>query len=295
MSPVQTDAATSSVKLDLLSRLGLPEGADEQAVRAAHRSIVEYLDDAPSEIGRWAARRKQEADRLLSLLTGPEAALEPMARKASPAAGPRGTGKVPRPLMVLIGLLVVAGVVFGVYQLGKSPSDLPAMTAAQSTASASPTLDAAQLAALMAKVQANPKDVASLQGIADLYYDAGDFAKAKSFLERILAIDPKNTKALLGAGAASYNTKDYTAAVASWSAAAQYEPNNAEAHYDLGFAYMMTGQKDKMAAEWALVVKLAPDSDMAKNVQQHVTGTNASASPSPAASTTPAPSSTPGK
>lgn len=295
MSPAQTDVGTSAVKKDLLARLGLAEGADEQSVRSAHRTIVEFLDSAPDDITRWAGRRKQEADRLLSLLTGPESALAPLERQAAPAASKAVTGRagLPKPLLVLLGAALIVGIVFGVYQLGKPASDLPAMTAAQGTATPVPTVDATQLSQLMAKIQANPKDTDSLEAIAELYAAANDFKSAKPFLDKILAYDPKNQKALIESGAAAYNVADYTTAVQAWTLGTQYYPDSAELHYDLGFAYMMSGQNDKMQAEWAQVVKLAPDSDMAKNVQQHVNGTKSSATPTAAG--TPAPSATPSK
>lgn len=291
MSPAPTEPNTSAVRKDLLGRLGLPAASDEQAVRGAHRAIVDYLDSAPDDISGWAGRRKQEADKLLSLLTGPDAALVSMARPAAPVAG-GVRKKVPTLVWVVVGLLALTGVIWGVYQLGK-PSDLPAMTAAQASSTPVPTVDASELAKLMEKVQANPKDTDSLNAIANLYFNAGDMKSAKAFLEKILAYDPTNQKALMGSGAISYQNKDYTSAETTWLAAAAAYPNDPEVHYDLGFVYMMTGASDKMQAEWAKVIQLAPDTDMAKNVQQHVGTVKSSASPTTGA--VPTPSATPSK
>ncbi len=146
---------------------------------------------------------------------------------------------------------------------------------------AAPTVDAAALADLMKKVAADPKDNDSLQKIADLYYNAGDFKNAGVFLDKVLANDPANVKALIAAGAAAYNAGDNTTAEARWGKAATIEPNNAEIHYDMGFLYMTTKRTDLMQAEWAKVVQLAPGSQMAQNVQQHVGSATAAPSAAP--------------
>lgn len=295
MTRAQSASSVSTVRKDLLARLGLPATADEQAVSAAHAQIIDFLDAAPDDIAGWADRRRQEADRIVALLDGPEPELVSAAPVVSAAPAPRPAAprrSLPRPAMVgLLGVVALA-VIVGVYQFGKPSTDLPAMTAAQgATASAAPTLDATKLADLMKKVQDNPKDAESLQAIADLYYNAGDFKNSKTFLDKILAFDPKNEKALVGSGAAAFNAGDTAGAEKVWTQAAEFYPNNVEVHYDLGFLYMTTNRTDKMKAEWATVVKLAPDSDMAKNVQQHVSSTTAS--PSPGASAAPTPSASP--
>jgi cytochrome c-type biogenesis protein CcmH/NrfG len=296
MTRAQSASSVSAVRKDLLARLGLPATADDMAVVDAHTQIVGFLDAAPEDIAGWAGRRRQEADRIVALLDGPEpeptTSAPPVVRAATPAGRPATVRRrLPRPAMVgILGVLAVA-VIVGVYQLGKPSGDLPAMTAAQgASASPAPTLDATKVADLMMKIQANPKDTESLQALADLYYTAGDFKNSKTFLDKILAFDPKNEKALVGSGAAAFNAGDTASAEKVWTQASAYYPNNVEVHYDLGFLYMTTNRTDKMQAEWATVVKLAPDSDMAKNVQQHVSSTTASPSPGASASSTPSPS-----
>ena len=46
-------------------------------------------------------------------------------------------------------------------------------------AAASPAVDTARVGELMQKIQANPKDVTSLQSLADIYYGAGDVAESR--------------------------------------------------------------------------------------------------------------------
>ncbi len=286
---------TATVRTDLLARLGLDGGADDQAVEAAHARITEFLSAAPDDLDRWASRRQQEADRIHTLLTGPATALasavaatnakaaqaRPGQRRAgSPTAATATTqaaGRNRKPFLWAGALIVAIAVVFGVWYSGRPA--VPDLTKADTSSSAATSsLDPAKVAAFMKKITANPKDTVSLLGLADLYYNAGDFANAKTFLNKVIAYDPKNERALLGLGAASYNSGDAKTAEAAWTKVAAQDPKNPEVHYDLGFLYMTTKRTALMKAEWAQVVALAPNSDMAKNVQSQVGSTTPTAS-----------------
>ena len=70
-----------------------------------------------------------------------------------------------------LGALAV-GLIVGVYVSGQgtqAASGGTAGTTPVATASATPTLDAAQVATLKAKIAANPSDTVSLKALADLY------------------------------------------------------------------------------------------------------------------------------
>jgi tetratricopeptide (TPR) repeat protein len=267
-----TTMSPASVKSDLLARLGLRAEADDQELESTHDTIVEYLDAAPSDIRGWADRRQQEVDRIFTLLTGPESELQSLARPTTRGAAPAGQEGRPnqtnRILLGVIAVLVTIGVVVGVYWIGKP--DVPEMTAAQQTTQTAPVLDQAKLADLTKKVAANPKDVASLQGIADLYFNAQDWTNAKAFAQKILAVDPKNQQGLVSLGAAAYNSGDTATAEKTWKNGVALFPNSAELHYDLGFLYMTTGRNDLMKVEWAKVVAIDPKSELAKTVQSQV-------------------------
>ncbi len=145
-------------------------------------------------------------------------------------------------------MLVTVGVVFGVYWVGRpTVPDVTAGASASSAASpsAAPALDQAQLAALTAKVTANPKDVASLQKITDLYFAANDWTDAKAAAQKVLDVDPTNEQGLISLGAASYNGGDNASAEKAWKAGIKAHPKNAEMHYDLGFLYMTTGRNER--------------------------------------------------
>jgi len=264
-----TTPSPSRVKSDLLARLGLDAAADDQQLETTHDTIVEYLESAPEDIRGWADRRQQEVDRVFALLTGPESELKALARPAAAAPAATEPNKSNRLLMGIIAVLVTIGVVFGVYQMGKP--DVPEMTAAQGSPTATqPVLDQAKLAELTKKVEANPKDVASLQGIANLYFDAQDWKNAQAFSQKVLDVDAKNAQGHISLGAAAYNGGDSKTAEATWKKGVQLHPENAELHYDLGFLYMTTGRQDLMKTEWNKVVEIDPNSELAKTVQSQV-------------------------
>lgn len=213
-------------------------------------------------------------------------ARQAMARaQLAPQARPeRGQGLTLRNRVTLVaaGLAVIAIVAFAGYRFGGGgvAASLPVASPA-----ASASLDLAAVNAYMQKITANPKDTASLQGLADLYYGAADYASATKFLNQILAYDPNNERALLGLGAAAFNGGDSASAESAWKKVVSINAKSVEAHYDLGFLYLNLNDLVGVQREWQLVIQLDPGSDVAKNVQDHLDAIAAEASSSPAAST----------
>jgi cytochrome c-type biogenesis protein CcmH/NrfG len=189
-------------------------------------------------------------------------------------------------MLAAIGAVVAIAVVFLVFQMGKG-SDVPGIsgkpTGQETTAAAagSTPVDQAKVAALMKKISANPKDVASLQGLGDAYFAANDYKNAALWEQKVLAVDPKNQVALLALGAAQFNLGNAVEAKKQWLIAAKLYPNNAEVHYDLGFLYMSATPPDtaNMQAEWKKVVAIDPSSQLAKTVATHLK----SSTPTPSA------------
>ena len=295
---------------ELLGRLGLWADASMQDVEAAHNVLVEFLELAPRKVTLWAAARTADVDEAFALLSGPEAELIAATQTAPTAAvdlpkntltsppapsapsGPFAALAANKPqrnkIIGAIGAVLAVAVVFFVFQMGKS-SDVPGIsgtpTGTETTAAAGAVtpVDPAKLAALMQKITANPKDVASLQGIGDLYYGATDYKNASLWEEKVLAVDPKNQVALLSLGAAQFNLGNAVEAKKAWLIAAGLYPKNAEVHYDLGFLYFSQTPPDtaKMTAEWKKVVAIDPNSALAKTVADHLK------TPAPSASATP--------
>lgn len=193
--------------------------------------------------------------------------------------------------LVAGGIALVAIVAFVGYRFGGGGQAASLPVAGPS---ASPSIDMAAVGAYMQKISANPKDTESLQGLADLYYTAHDYASASDFLSQILAYEPTNIRALLGLGAAAFNGGDSTGAETAWNKVVAIDPKSVEAHYDLGFLYLNTNDLVSVKREWELVIQLDPGSDVAKNVKKHLDALAAQASGSPSAgSSAAAPSAAP--
>ncbi len=186
-------------------------------------------------------------------------------------------GLLTRIALVAAGLVGVGVLVFAVYSFGGGGSGVPGMSGtpapeSSAAAGAGSGVDQAQVGTLMQELQKDPNDVEILRQLADTYYQGGDFATAGTFFDKIITIDPKNVNALLGRGATAYNVGDATLAEKDWTEVIKLDPKNVDAHYYLGFMYLDSASPDlaKVKAEWNKVIELAPDSDIAKTIQQHL-------------------------
>jgi tetratricopeptide (TPR) repeat protein len=305
----------AAVERELLARLGLRADASSQDVESAHDQLIEYLEQAPADLRSWARREITRADEAYALLSDPTidrsalagtvvvAAPAPVpattaARVAAPSWGPatRPTAVTGNPLVrrVAIGAAVIVGAVaiaLAGYNMNGGTGIPPINGTPAPDAAASPAVDAAQVTALMQKIQVDPKDIASLQSLADLYYQAGDFKTAGTFLEKILAIDSKNVTALLALGAAQFNEGDSADAEKQWRAVLAIDAQNVEAHYDLGFMYLSMNPPDvaNVKLEWGQVIAIDPNSDVAKTVATHLASIEGSPAPSASAAPSAAP------
>jgi cytochrome c-type biogenesis protein CcmH/NrfG len=222
-------------------------------------------------------------------------------RDASAPAPANRRGRALRRLALAAaaGAAVVVVAVVG-YSFG-APS-VPGFNGTPAPESSSAVVDKAQVAALMQKLATNPSDIPTLQQLGDLYYAAGDYATAATWMDKVLAIDPKNVTGLLALGAAQFNVGQLDAGETAWRKVLAIDPQNVEAHYDLGFMYLSKNPPDlvNVRKEWNEVIAIAPDSDVAKTVATHLTsldgspapstGSGSSAGPSAGAGVTPAPS-----
>jgi len=303
--PVSVEGRADAAQLrnELLGRLGLRVDASDADVESAHNGLVEFLELAPREVKTWAAARTTDVDEAFALLSGPEQDLvaatrmtamaqdvpvdlqmhTPTSPPAPSAFAALAANKPQRNKIVgAIGAVLAVAVVFLVFQMGKGAdvpgiSGTPTGTETTAAAGAATPVDPAKLAALMQKISANPKDIASLQGIGDLYFGAADYKNAIVWEQKILAVDPKNQVGLLSIGAAQFNLGNAVEAKKQWLIAAGLYPKNAEVHYDLGFLYLSQTPPDKanMTAEWEKVVAIDPNSDLAKTVGDHLKSSTA--------------------
>jgi len=305
---------------ELLSRLGLSDGASEDEVETAHNDLVAFLEGAPSELHAWARSQVAAADEAYALLSDRAAAINerpapaPVAppAKAIRAAAPtrrvktramqvpveqarapflRRIGPLGR---IAIAITALAGVLVGGYVVYASdlPS-VPGLTGTFTPEGQQPTVDSARVAELMQIIQANPNDIAALQELGDIYYSADEYGTAAQWEQKILDIDPANITAHLAMGVDLYNLGNSADAESHWRRVVELNPSDvlalADAHYYLGFMYFTASPPDteRATAEWQSVIEIAPDSDIAKTVLAHMPQIQGSPSASPGGSASP--------
>lgn len=309
---------TASLEATLLARLGLPATASSQDVDTARDALVEFLEGTPNDLRGWARHQIGMIDEAYALLSDPTAdrsaladgeladtalALSPRASKVAatnhePAERPKAATGNRLIRRLAIGAAAIAAVVVIAlvgFNLNGGTGVPPINGTPAPEAAASPVIDQAQVADLMQKITANPQDIASLKSLADLYYQANDFATARTFLEKILAIDPKNVTALLALGAVQFNVGNSADAEEQWRAVLAIDAGNVDAHYYLGFMYFYQDPPDvaNVKLEWGKVIELAPNSDFANTVAAHLASLEASPAPGASSSASPAPSGNP--
>lgn len=198
-------------------------------------------------------------------------------------SAPHRTGRrrpLPPQLKFLALGAAVMGVILGVWVAGlppqtaaSLPSGHPVISAAPTAEAATPTpVDAAQAAALKAKVQANPADVDSLRSLASLCAGAFEWTEAIAWQDRVIAQRPGDADELCILGSYRFNGGDTAAAEKAWLDATKADPRSQEAYYDLGNLYIVSDppQPDKTTLAWQRVIDIDPSTDLAKRVAEHL-------------------------
>lgn len=253
---------------------------DSAPVELDDDSLDDFAEDAPvSRHDRRETERRQRATA--------------RRQKAGQGAANGSNRFVRRLAIIAIGIVGVVAIAIAGFNMGGG-TRLPGVTGTPDPAAiASPAIDTARVAELMQRISADPRDVESLQSLADIYYIANDFETAGGFLETILTVDPEDLTARLALGAALFNLGKPDEAEAHWRQVLTVDPDNLEALYDLGFMYLSRTPADVESArrEWTRVIEIAPDSDVAKSIEQHLASLDASPAPGASAPATSSPGS----
>lgn len=249
--------------------------ADDQPTAPDPEALAAFLKDAPEELREWAAAQ---------LPTQPEAAGDPAeahdSADAEPADSdlalaelgeeddePRRRPKVhtpmdkehtpvaPRPrkggapLVPILGILVVAALVYGIFRLGLPEETADQAAGGQPTATAQASDGAARMAELEAKLLSTPDDVAVNLELGVLHFNAGDSERAEELWTKVTKVDPRNPQA--------------------W--------------FNLGFIHLADDPPDTEGAkaDWDKVLEVAPESDLAATVRSHLDALDAMDSPTP--------------
>jgi tetratricopeptide (TPR) repeat protein len=263
---------------------------DEDTLEALYASVTPsaHADMGPDR--QRAKARKPAVRAVAAPVTAPAMA---------PARGPWR-----RVVLAGVGAAMVLGVAFASYTLGGGGGTPAASDGTGAAAPSAPAIDEAKVADLMAKVQANPNDTATLLALANEFYAGEQYQVAGTWLDKLLALDPNNIDALLARGAVSFNLGDLASAETTWQKVVTLDPKNAEVHWDLGFLYLNQPSPDLAGVqrEWNTVIELNPSSQLAQNARSHLDALarasmlpaeSAVPSTSPAASDGPSPAASP--
>ncbi len=250
-------------RLDPHARIGLTPEASAEDVERAHRELVGFLEGAPEGVRRWAREEIAAADHAYAAIS------DPMAARA-----PRRPSSLRRIAVGTLTLAVAAGVVVGVYNMGGGSSKAKSGQAGGAEPQKLTRSEEASVSQLMVKLKANPKDVATLVALGDVYFTAHDYNNAGGWMKRAVAVDPGNATARLALGAAEFNIGDPADAQRDWRRVIAADPKNVEAYYDLGFLYVSKEPPDMADAKkmWEKVIALAPNSSAAKTIATHLKG-----------------------
>ena len=96
--------------------------------------------------------------------------------------------------------------------------------------------DRAHIAELMAKIQTNPEDVASLVDLGDHFIQADDFERAKFFLQKATALTADDAKAWKLLGMAYYRLDNFAEAATSFEFLIKKDKSPAN-YYSLAVLY----------------------------------------------------------
>jgi Tfp pilus assembly protein PilF len=283
--------------LTYFSLLGVSPNATQDELEGRCRDLLGFLssDDVPAGLREWAEGQAAPVDEAYAVLLDPEERTEtkpaprkatkpreepawPTPRKARMVAGARPTPyqrmrRNPLVLGTVIGLLVVAAVFVGRSGLPNDGDSSTGAAAVQEEGVLVP-LDTKRVNELLLAAQKDPTNVDVLFELGESFFLAGQWQPAIDWFTKFTAIDGTNVHARTDIGTALFNLNRPAEAKATWLAAIEIAPNDPQLHYNLGFLYANSEPRDMAAAtrEWRKVVEVAPDSNLAKTAQVHLSG-----------------------
>lgn len=253
----------------------LPKGEGGQVPVSPDRMelLREYLEGAPEELSDWAGERLVELDGSVEADTG--GAADSAGPEDSETSGSeteesddfyndmegeddlvhdrmgkrrnRG-GKADNPELsaggmggkskVLLALVLVVGVIGGVYVAGQGGDETPSAS--------TPTMNS----------------------------DSQDSTQRKAELADAIEENPEAIDERLELGVLYFNDRDIEQAQEQWLKVTELEPEAVAAWYNLGFSYLSEEPADTEAAyaAWERVIDIDPDSQEAQTVKMHMEG-----------------------
>lgn len=168
----------------------------------------------------------------------------------------------------------VAGMCFGVIlgwvlatQEANRPDAFPPPSAQSAAPAAAnqppppPPLDEARVRELQSAIAQNPRDVASLIQLGNMYHDAEQWANAIDAYERALKLDPNNANVSTDLGISYYLSNRTDEALKQFEHSLEVSPDHTKTLLNKGIV-LAIGKRDLDGAAnaWKRVVEIAPDS-----------------------------------
>jgi tetratricopeptide (TPR) repeat protein len=117
-----------------------------------------------------------------------------------------------------------------------------------------------QAAPLIAKLNADPKNLDLLTSIGNLYYDAQQYPVAVNYYGRVLAVKPSDAAVRTDLATALWYLGDADKAIAEFNTALKYAPSNPNTLFNLGLVKWQ-GKHDSAGAiaDWKKLLAANPD------------------------------------
>ena len=182
---------------------------------------------------------------------------------------------VKRAVFVALASVVVVVVIYAMYGSGKTVS-----TAQQNTQTQVDPATIQRIQSLENTIKTDPKDVKTLTELGQLYFETGDVDKAQVAFKAALELEPNNAALHNGLGIAYFWTGKTQEAIAEYRKSMEIDPSSPEAYYFLALTLSHSQPSDIPGAieNWEKVIKLAPDSQLAKQSQQYIDQSRSSTS-----------------
>jgi Flp pilus assembly protein TadD len=116
-----------------------------------------------------------------------------------------------------------------------------------------------ELAAMNARLKANPKDLAALVTLAGMYFDAGKFDQSAAYDRRALALDPGNPDVRTDYATALHQTGHDLDALAQLETVLTARPKFIQALYNRGVILSSIGRRTDAIAAFTHFVAVAPN------------------------------------
>ncbi len=163
---------------------------------------------------------------------------------------------------------------FAIPQTGTGPAQAaPSALPGQNVGGGGPPAPVMQeLAELRARLQANPRDLAALVSLSDLYFDAGKFDQAIGYYTRALALDPSNPDVRTDYATALHQTGHDLEALRQLDIVLAERPKFLQALFNRGVVLRAIGRRTDAVAAFRTFIAAAPNdprvTDAKSNIQE---------------------------